>query len=85
MANTTAFLKDGLYNDITRYSVTSNAIDSFNKIFSNNGLYGDQLAAASTAFYIKELGYSVSLIILKSETALIEFCQNRNWEFKIVG
>ena len=84
-SNTTFFVKDNLYSDLLRYSLTSNAINYFNQTFFNHNLQGDQYAVACTAFCLKELGYNFFIIIRSEDFTLVKFCKNLEWHYKIVS
>jgi len=82
---TTAFEKDKTYNDIPRSYQTQTAFAEFETTFSNTTLSGNQLAVASTAFHLDQLGYRVHILILPSEADLLHFTLDRGWSYKVVG
>ena len=82
---TTAFEKDKTYDDIFRSYQTQTALAEFEATFSDTTLGGNQLAVASTAFHLDQLGYEVQILVLRSEVDLFRFVSGRGWSYKIVG
>lgn len=80
----TAFVRDGLYGDLSRYFAAVSAMDEFSKTFSGLNLPGDQLAVAFCAFNLAEREFTVCVIAHPSETALISLCQRRGWNVEII-
>lgn len=78
------FERDYSYDDLFRHSLTSNFVNDFSQTFSESNLQGDQLSVACTALYFHDSGYEFRILVHPNETALLNFCKIKKWNYEII-